>query len=223
MRDPEKLEDIHPALRKEPYFTPASAEDITAIPRRLQHSPHLRPVTTQEHGTAPSAFQSRSHSSLPVAAKPRGKLQRPQSMRKDPASENLIRRMSSRKRKNHDHVREEEIRAMSLPMPQKRPAGSSSGGMLRRDSKKVKGGVNHRFERPTSNVSLPFEDSIHSSMSGTRHALAAADHPIFRGLELLFTGPHLTLYATHTKRFAKRAETDQRPGPEAKEQDEQDR
>lgn len=53
---------------------------------------------------------------------------------------------------------------MSLPMPQKRPAGSS-GGMLRRDSKKVKGGLNHRFERPTSNVSLPFEDSAHSSMS----------------------------------------------------------
>jgi hypothetical protein len=167
MRDPEKLENIHPALRKEPYFPPASTEDITAIPRRLQHSPHLRPVTTQEHGTAPSAFQSRSHSSLPAAAKPRGKLQRPQSMRKDPASENLIRRMSSRKRKNHDHIREEEIRAMSLPMPQKRPAGSSSGGMLRRDSKKVKGGLNHRFERPTSNVSLPFEDSIHSSMSGS--------------------------------------------------------
>jgi hypothetical protein len=156
--------DIHPALRKEPYFLPAS--DITALPRRLQHSPHLRPVTTQEHSTAPSAFQSRSHSSLPAAAKERGKLQRPQSMRKDPASESLIRRMSSRKRKNHDHIREEEIRAMSLPMPQKRPAGSSSGGMLRRDSKKVKGGLNHRFERPTSNVSLPFEDSIHSSMSG---------------------------------------------------------
>jgi hypothetical protein len=55
---------------------------------------------------------------------------------------------------------------MSLPMPQKRPAGSSSGGMLRRESKKVKGALNHRFERPTSDVSLPIEDSIHSSMSG---------------------------------------------------------
>lgn len=54
---------------------------------------------------------------------------------------------------------------MTFPMPQKRPAGSS-GGMLRRDSKKVKGTLNHRFERPTSNVSLPLEDSIHSSMSG---------------------------------------------------------
>ncbi|KAJ8110915.1 hypothetical protein OPT61_g6371 [Boeremia exigua] len=38
--------------------------------------------------------------------------------------------------------------------------------MLRRDSKKVKGALNARFERPQSNISLPLEDSIHSSMSG---------------------------------------------------------
>jgi hypothetical protein len=78
----------------------------------------------------------------------------------------LIRRKSSKKQKReHDHIREEEIRAMTMPMPQKRPAGSS-GGMLRRESKKVKGGLNHRLERPTSDVSLPLEESIHSSMSG---------------------------------------------------------
>lgn len=54
---------------------------------------------------------------------------------------------------------------MSLPMPQKRPAGHSSA-MQRRDSKKVKGGPNQRFERPPSNVSLLLQDSLHSSMSG---------------------------------------------------------
>lgn len=53
---------------------------------------------------------------------------------------------------------------MSMPVPQKRPAGSSQG-MLRRDSKKVKGGLNRHFDRPVSNISLPLEDSIHSSMS----------------------------------------------------------
>lgn len=55
---------------------------------------------------------------------------------------------------------------MTLPMPQKRPA-ANSGGMLRRDSKKVKAGRSARFERPQSNISLPLEDSIHSSMSGS--------------------------------------------------------
>jgi hypothetical protein len=168
VRDVEK-EDIHPALRKEAYFPQSSsAEDITALPlqRRLQHSPHLRPVTL-EQGPIPYNFQSNSHASLPAAAaaaRGRGKLQRPQSLRRDPASDSLVRRMSSKRRRENDHIREEEIRAMALPMPQKRPAGSS-GGMLRRDSKKVKGALNHRFERPMSNISLPVEDSIHSSMS----------------------------------------------------------
>ncbi|KAH6410178.1 hypothetical protein HBI14_152290 [Parastagonospora nodorum] len=164
MRDLEKLENIHPALR--PNFPPPSTEDITALPLQhaLQHSPHLRPIA-HDRGTIPYNFQSHSHSSLPAAARERRKLQRPQSLRRDPAGESLVRRISSRRRREHDHLREEEIRAMTLPMPQKRPAGSSGGGMLRRDSKKVKGGLNHRFERPTSNVSLPFEDSVHSSMS----------------------------------------------------------
>lgn len=54
---------------------------------------------------------------------------------------------------------------MSMPLPQKRSAGQSQG-LLRRDSKKVKGGLNRHFERPTSNISLPLQDSIHSSMSG---------------------------------------------------------
>jgi hypothetical protein len=155
-----------PAFAKEAW-PQSSEENITALPiqSRLAQSPHLRPIT-QEHTGIPYDFHSHSYSSLPPTAKDRGKLQRPQSMRRDPPTDSsLIRRKSSRKRKEHDHVREEEIRAMSLPMPQKRPAGNS-GGMLRRDSKKVKGGLNYRFERPTSNVSLPLEDSIHSSMSG---------------------------------------------------------
>ncbi|KAH8728657.1 hypothetical protein GQ44DRAFT_27966 [Phaeosphaeriaceae sp. PMI808] len=156
---------IHPAFRKKAYLPPSSVEDITALPvqHRLRHSPHLRPITL-DHGISYD-FTSHSRSSLPATSKERDKQQHPQSLRRDPANGSLIRRISSRRKKGHDHIREEEIRAMSLPMPRKRPAGSS-GGMLRRDSKKVKGALNHRFERPMSNVSLPLEDSIHSSMSG---------------------------------------------------------
>lgn len=144
----------------------SSAEDITALPRPriLAHSPHLRPVT-QDYSNVPYDFHSASHSSLRTARE-RGKLQRPQSLRRGPPNESsLARRKSSKRRKEHDHIREEEIRAMSLPMPQKRPAGNS-GGMFRRDSKKPKGGANSRFEAPPSNASLPLEDSVHSSMSG---------------------------------------------------------
>ncbi|KAF2474014.1 uncharacterized protein BDR25DRAFT_323665 [Lindgomyces ingoldianus] len=160
-----------PFVKHDSHSLPhSSAEDITALPisKRLEQSPHLRPVTN-EHGI-PYNFQSHSHSSLPTARE-RGKLQRPQSLRKRSAYESALpRRKSSKKRKN-DHVREEEIRAMSVPLPQKRPAGHS-GGLLRRDSKKVKGGLNRHFERPASNISLPVEDSIHSSMSGSSESRA---------------------------------------------------
>ena len=55
---------------------------------------------------------------------------------------------------------------MSIPLPQKRPAGTS-GSMLRRENKKVKRPVNHHRSQPTSDVSLAAaEDSVHSSMSG---------------------------------------------------------
>ncbi|KAG9202923.1 hypothetical protein G6514_003704 [Epicoccum nigrum] len=169
---------LHPGLAKEAHMPmpnpapAASAEDITALPRQrlLQHSPHLRPVT-QDFSGIPYSFHAASRTS-PRTAKERGKLQRPQSLRRGPPNEtSLGHRKSSKRRKEHDHIREEEIRAMSLPMPQKRPAGNS-GSMLRRDSKKVKGALNARFERPQSNVSLPLEDSIHSSMSGNSESRA---------------------------------------------------
>ncbi|CBX93672.1 hypothetical protein IAQ61_003565 [Plenodomus lingam] len=161
------VSDAHPPPHPRPG---TSVENITALPeqRRLEHSPHLRPIL-QEHGGIPYPPNAHhSHASLPPPppARTRGKLQRPQSLRRDPPTDSaLVRRISSRRRKDHDPVREEQIRAMSIPMPQKRPAGHS-GAMQRRDSKKVKGGPNQRFDRPSSHVSLPFEDSIHSSMSG---------------------------------------------------------
>jgi hypothetical protein len=147
---------LHPGLAKEAHLPlpnrASSAEDITALPRQrlLQHSPHLRPVT-QDFSNLPYSFHAASRTSLRTA-KERGKLQRPQSLRRGPPNEtSLGRRKSSKRRKEHDHIREEEIRAMSLPMPQKRPA-ANSGSMLRRDSKKVKGALAARFERPSSNV-----------------------------------------------------------------------
>ncbi|KAJ4379878.1 hypothetical protein N0V86_005062 [Didymella sp. IMI 355093] len=179
----------NPGLAKEARLPNpnSSAEDITALPhqRRLAYSPHLRPAA-QDFSGAPYNIHSASHTSLRTARE-RGKLQRPQSLRKGPPNESsLIRRKSSKRRKEHDHIREEEIRAMTLAMPQKRPAGNS-GGMLRRDSKKVKGGLNTRSEAPHSNNSLPLGDSIHSSMSGNSEIRA------FRVSALDFFAPRPTI------------------------------
>lgn len=180
LRDVEKekekaFADVHLDKEKLPGVARRSTsldnEDITALPfsKRLEHSPHLRPVTN-DHGI-PYNFHnnslSPSQSSLP---RERRRLHRPQSLRTTDPTSSVPRRKST-KRKAHDSLREEEIRAMSMPLPQKRPAGNSQG-MLRRDSKKVKGGLNWHFERPTSNISLPQQDSIHSSMSSSSESRA---------------------------------------------------
>ena len=77
---------------------------------------------------------------------------------------NLPRRKSS-KRRADDHAREQEIKAMSAPIPIPKRDTKYSGGVLARDSKKIAGGMNRNFERPTSDVSLPMPESLHSSMS----------------------------------------------------------
>jgi hypothetical protein len=140
-----------------------STENITALPLSpvLGHSPHLRPITRDNTGI-PYNFQlnADSQQSIP-SARERGKLHKTISRRQTTDAPIMPRRKSSRR----DPIREEEIRAMSAPVPMKRPA-TFSGGLLRRDSKKMKHGLNRHFDRPTSNISLPLAESIHSSMSG---------------------------------------------------------
>lgn len=76
----------------------------------------------------------------------------------------IMRRKSS-KRKVDDHAREQEIKAMSSPIPiQKRPA-SHNPGMLARDSRKIPGGLNRNLDRPLSEVSLPMAESMQSALS----------------------------------------------------------
>jgi hypothetical protein len=141
-------------------------EDITALPfsKELRTSPHLRPAT-QDTADIPYNWnlQLGSHHSLP-AGKERTKLQRDPSRNKRAAYDSpLTRRIPSKKRKD-EHLREEEIRAMSAPIAIPRRSHLSDTGLLRRDSRKVRGGLNRNLERPMSNISLPLEDSIHSSM-----------------------------------------------------------
>ncbi|PVI03622.1 hypothetical protein DM02DRAFT_640485 [Periconia macrospinosa] len=168
LRDP----DTHSPRPRPLHDADPAAEALTALPnsRPLAQSPHLRSVS--QHSGIPYNFHHNSRSSLPPHHQHQqhqqqrpSRLQRSQSTRKPANEATSVRRKSTKKQKReHEQLREEEIRAMTLPMPKKRPAGNSAS-MLRRDSKKVKGALNHRFERPVSNVSLPPEDSIHSSMS----------------------------------------------------------
>lgn len=78
----------------------------------------------------------------------------------------LMRRKSS-KRKANDHAREQEIKAMSSPIPIPKRPTSHNTGLLARDSKKIPGGLNRNLDRPFSDVSLPIAESMHSQMSVT--------------------------------------------------------
>lgn len=53
---------------------------------------------------------------------------------------------------------------MSSPIPIPTKRSTYSGGPLRRDTKKVSGGLNRHLERPISDVSLPIPESIDSSV-----------------------------------------------------------
>ena len=76
----------------------------------------------------------------------------------------IMRRKSS-KRKANDHAREQEVKAMSSPIPiPKRPA-SHNPSMLARDSRRIPGGLNRNLDRPLSDVSLPMAESMQSALS----------------------------------------------------------
>lgn len=138
-----------------------SVEDITALPvsRRLDSSPHLRQVDLQR---PPIPYNFRPHSASQTSIqRTEAKPSRPQTLRSRRSgydSGSPVRRRSSKRRKD-DYLREEEIRAMSAPIPIPKRPGE---GPLRRDSKKLRslGGARD------STVSLPPQGSIHSSMSG---------------------------------------------------------
>ncbi|KAK3669564.1 hypothetical protein LTR78_010564 [Recurvomyces mirabilis] len=135
-----------------------SIENITALPvsNKLATSPHLRPADL-DRPHIPYNFRPYSMSQGSVQGQDMS-FSRPQTLRSR-ASGTPSRRPSSKRKSKQ--VREEEIRAMSSPIPIPKRPGE---GPLRRDSKKIRRGLGGLG----SNVSLPFEESVHSSMSGAR-------------------------------------------------------
>ena len=81
------------------------------------------------------------------------------------SAQEFARRKSSKKRKE-EHDREAEIKAMVAFMPTRPAADSSSSGRpMKRESKSMRGGLNRNLENPSSDISLPLAESIHSSLS----------------------------------------------------------
>lgn len=156
-RDPEKN-----LIDYEKSRTPrqrGSRQDITALPgvKRLERSPHLRQASM--HNPAVPYTSDSAHAPRSVQGE----------LGKHPASSASTpqkRRLSKRQEHLDRALREEEIRAMSAPVQIPKRQGGH-GDMLRRDSKKARRAFSkgHNDSRG-STVSLPFQESIHSSMSG---------------------------------------------------------
>lgn len=143
-----------------------SVQDITALPglRKLEASPHLRPAINAQRAVIPYNLDRGSGVRVGVSS-PAPEIT---SVRSSQSPRNAAPQRRKSGKRREQSLREEEIRAMSAPLQiPKRPAGVNND-LLRRDSKKARRTLTKRPpEDPRgSNVSLPFQDSIHSSMSG---------------------------------------------------------
>jgi hypothetical protein len=136
----------------------SSVEDITALPVswNLERSPHLRPIDA-ERPHIPYNFRDHSTSQTSVPRTDPRPASRPGTVHsKRSAYDSLpVRRHSSKKRKDDDRLREEEIRGMSAPINLPKRQGD---GIFRRDSKKRRN-FGHTKD---SNLSVPYGESIHS-------------------------------------------------------------
>jgi hypothetical protein len=205
-----QLEAIRPLSPMDSTFVrPASSEsqgsveDITALPRtrQLRTSPHLRPATRND-ADIPYDFQLYTRSRIQTPnhqamegrpeSRTRNRLSRSPSRRRPNPVGNLPIKLSKKPRNNGKDVREEDFRVMSAPTTMPHRPGRTDSGILRRDSKKMREGLNRNFERPMSNISLPRPDSRpsttrSSALDGRAYRISVLDvlspRPIVRAQE----------------------------------------
>ena len=127
-----------------------------------------RQITTppNDRGDIPSYYFQSPMSTSSLQPENFTVIQPPPTLRgKRSANDQGIMRRKSSKRKADDHAREQEIKAMSSPIPIPKRPTSHNPGIMARDSKKIPGGLNRNLDRPLSDVSLPMGQSLHSTMS----------------------------------------------------------
>ncbi|KAF2152536.1 hypothetical protein K461DRAFT_148583 [Myriangium duriaei CBS 260.36] len=136
-----------------------SVENITALPgaRRLETSPHLRRSDTYRTAIPYTSSPAPASRIAAMAGQEKPK----------PHPDTQKRRLSKRQEYHTRAIREEEIRAMSAPVPIPK-RNSANGDLLVRENKKARRNFSTRTgdDKRASTVSLPFQESIHSSMSG---------------------------------------------------------
>jgi hypothetical protein len=210
-------------------FSPGRNDTIRV--EKDPNRPPVPPLPANLKGKGVKSDKERPQST-PVGKKPlRASTQPPEStqdiermptLHKRSAQE-IARRKSSKKRKE-EHNREAEIKAMVAFMPT-RPAvdANSSGRPMKRESKKMHGGLNRNLQNPSSDISLPMAESINSSLSGmsdhqTSYKLSAFDmlspRPTIRYSENPRYGPGPSGYGSDRSESKKKRASERVPIPE---------
>ena len=121
----------------------------------------------QEHGDMPSYYYQNPMSATSLQPEKFSVIRPPPTLNSKRIANDqggIMRRKSGR-RKADNHAREQEIRAMSSPLPIPKRPNSHNPGMLARDSRKIPGALNRNLDRPMSDVSLPMAESVQSALS----------------------------------------------------------
>ncbi|KAL9022489.1 MAG: hypothetical protein Q9185_000396 [Variospora sp. 1 TL-2023] len=113
------------------------------------------------------------------------------------ANDPVLPRRKSSKRKTDDHAREQEIKAMSSPIPIPRRPPSGAGGPAGENRKEPGDGRRGRrnLDHPTSDVSLPIDDSLASSI------ISAPESHAFRVSAFDVLSPRPTIRYSENPRF----------------------
>ena len=139
-------------------------------------------------GGAPSYYYQSPMSTTSLQPERFSVVREPPSLQtKRSANDPNLPRLKSSKRKADDHAREQEVKAMSLPIPMPKRPTSHQPGLLARDSRQMRGGLNRYGERPLSDVSLPQQESMQSQLS------LASDHHAFKVSAFAALSPHPTI------------------------------
>ncbi|KAK4695918.1 hypothetical protein P7C71_g1911, partial [Lecanoromycetidae sp. Uapishka_2] len=131
------------------------------------------PNPPQGRGDIPSYYFQNPMSATSLGPEKFSVVREPPTLQgKRSANDQGIMRRKSSKRKADDHAREQEIKAMSSPIPIPKRPSSHNPGIMARDSKRIPGGLNRNLDRPMSDVSLPMQDSLRSttSLASDQHA-----------------------------------------------------
>lgn len=193
-------------------YSPSSKEEIPSVPKlseksasainipRVPADTKSRKITSppKDRGDIPSYYFQSSASRASLPRERMGDLQSAPTLRgKRSANDGVLRRKSSKKKKQDEQSREAEIKAMSATMPVLKRPVTHTGEELRRETTKAQRGLNRKLERPTSDISLPFQESIQSSLS------SASDQHAFRVSALDVLSPRPTLrYSDPSRRSA---------------------